>query len=438
MRISIFGLGYVGVVSGACLAEMGHDVIGVDVNPAKVRLIQDGKPPIIEAGLDDILASNAASGKLRATQDATEAVARSDLSMIAVGTPSDRNGSTSMMAVDAVVSQIGKALRSKKTRHTVVVRSTVPPRSCAERIAPALVEYAGRPLGRDLALCHNPEFLREGSSVKDFHHPPFTIIGAQNEYGCDALEEVYHSVKAPVIRTRWQVSETVKYLSNLYHSVKIGFANEIGAVLKELGVDSREAMDIFCQDNTLNISRAYLRPGFAFGGSCLPKDLRAFLAIAKQHDLDLPFLGNLLASNEKHIDRAFALATRHGRRKMALIGLAFKSGTDDVRESPMVALAERLIGKGYDLKIYDQDVDLARLIGANRGYIEREIPHLERLLTSDPKQALEGSEVVIVARADLDAIAAISVDYRDRWIVDLEGVKVLADLPDVRYEGICW
>lgn len=343
-----------------------------------------------------------------------------------------------MKAIDAVVTQIGRAIRNKNTRHTVVVRSTVPPGSCADRIAPTLVQHAGRALGSDLVLCHNPEFLREGNSVNDFYNPPFTVIGAQDELGYEALEEVYRGVTAPIIRTRWQVSEVVKYLSNLYHAVKIGFANEVGAVLKELDIDSREAMEIFCQDKILNISTAYLRPSFAFGGSCLPKDLRAFLAVARQHDINLPFLGNLLTSNEWHVERAFEMATRHGRRKMALIGLAFKSGTDDVRESPLVALAERLIGKGYDLTIYDQHVDLARLIGANRAYIQGEIPHLERLLTADPWKALEGAEVVIVGQADTVAVAAIAADYRKRWILDLVGVNALAQLPDIRYEGICW
>jgi len=438
MKISVFGLGYVGVVSSACLAEMGHEVIGVDVNPAKVALINGGSPPIIEDGLEALLAANVKAGRLRATTDATEAVALSDLSMIAVGTPSDRNGSPSMAAIDAVVKQIGLAAGAKATGHTVVVRSTVPPGSCADRIAPALVAAAGRPLGPDLVLCHNPEFLREGSSIEDFSKPPMTVMGARSEAGFQALAEVYRGIDAPVVRTDWNVSETVKYLCNIYHAVKIGFANEIGAVLKEIGVDGREAMEIFCQDKALNISSAYLRPGFAFGGSCLPKDLRGFMSLAQRKEVNLPFLGHLLESNDQHVQRAFAMATRHGRRKMALFGLAFKSGTDDLRESPMVTLAERLIGKGYEITIYDQCVDLARLMGTNREYIEREIPHLERLLTADPLKALADAEIIIVAQADAAAIAAISGDYRDKWIGDLQGVKSLAALADVRYDGICW
>jgi GDP-mannose 6-dehydrogenase len=437
MKISVFGLGYVGVVSSTCLAEMGHEVNGVDVNPTKVGLVKSGSPPIIETGLEELLASNVKAGRLRATSDAAQAVRDSELSMIAVGTPSDRNGAVSLDAVDAVVRQIGQAIRAKDTPHTVVIRSTVPPGSCAERIGPALATHAGRPLGPDLLLCHNPEFLREGSSIKDFQKPPFTIIGAQEERGYQALEAVYRDIDAPVMRTKWLVSETVKYLCNIYHAVKIGFANEIGAVLKELGVDNRAAMDIFCQDKILNISPAYLRPGFAFGGSCLPKDLRAFMALAKRHEVTLPFLGNLLLSNDQHIERAFAMVTRHGRRKMALFGLAFKAGTDDVRESPMVTLAERLIGKGYELAIYDQHVDLARLIGANQQYIQQEIPHLERLLTADPRKALAEAEIVIVARTDADAIAAISANYRNKWISDLEGVPALAQLPGALYESLC-
>jgi GDP-mannose 6-dehydrogenase len=438
MKISVFGLGYVGVVSSTCLAEMGHEVIGVDVNPTKVDLVKAGSPPIVETGLDELLGANVKAGRLRATTDAAEAVQDSELSMVAVGTPSDRSGTVSLDAVDAVVGQVGRAIRGKGKPHTLVIRSTVPPGSCAERIGPALSSHAGRPLGPDLLLCHNPEFLREGSSLKDFKNPPFTIIGAQEERGYQILEALYRGIDAPVVRTEWHVSESLKYLCNIYHAVKIGFANEIGAVLKQLGVDSRAAMDIFCRDSILNISSAYLRPGFAFGGSCLPKDLRAFMALAKQHEVTLPFLGNLLSSNDQHVERAFAMVTRQGRRKMALFGLAFKAGTDDVRESPMVTLAERLIGKGYELAIYDQHVDLARLIGANRQYIQQEIPHLERLLTADPRKALAAAEIVIVAQADADAIAAISSDYRDKWIIDLQGVPALAELPDVRYEGLCW
>jgi GDP-mannose 6-dehydrogenase len=431
MKISFFGLGYVGIVSSTCLAEMGHEVIGVDVNPAKVAMINGGSPPIIEEDLEALLDANVKAGRLRATTDAMEAVAQSDLSMIAVGTPSDRRGASSMGAIDAVVKHIGRAAGVKTTQHTVVVRSTVPPGSCANRIAPALVAAAGRPLGPDLVLCHNPEFLREGSSIKDFRKPPMTVIGARSQAGFETLTEVYRGIDAPMIRTDWNVSESVKYLCNIFHAVKIGFANEIGALLKEIGVDGREAMEIFCRDKVLNISPAYLRPG-------LPKDLRVFLSLAQREAVSLPFLGHLLESNDQHVQRAFAMATRQGRRKIALFGLAFKLGTDDLRESPMVTLAERLIGKGYELTIYDQCVDLARLMGTNREYIEREIPHLEHLLTADPRQALADAEVIIVAQADAAAVAAISVDYHDKWIVDLQGVKTLAALPDVRYEGICW
>ncbi|PWT92974.1 MAG: GDP-mannose dehydrogenase [Acidobacteria bacterium] len=438
MKIAVFGIGYVGVVSGVCLAECGHDVVLVDVNQTKIDLVNSGRAPVIEPGLEDLLLKNLRARRLTATADVSEAVKDSNASLVAVGTPSDRNGAVRLGAVDTCIGQIGNALRNRSGRYSVIIRSSIPPGSCESRFAPALAEASQRELGWELSLCHNPEFLREGSSIKDFNNPPFIIVGTRDNAGAECLEELYKGVGAPIIRTDWRVSESVKYVCNIYHAVKIGFANEIGALLKELHIDSRDVMEIFCRDTMLNVSPAYLRPGFAFGGSCLPKDLRAFIHIARTRDVSLPFLSNLLASNEQHIRRALNLVTANGRTKVSLIGLAFKPGTDDLRESPMVALAEQLIGKGFDLSIYDKNVDIARLVGSNRQYIEQEIPHLNRVLVGDPRAAIQNASVIVIAHADDDSVAAIAAEHHGKSIVDLQGVPAIAALPHVQYEGICW
>jgi len=438
MRISIFGMGYVGVVSGTCLAQLGHDVVGVDINPAKVGLLMEGRSPIVEKDLGGLLSQAVRSGKLRATTDAAEAVLNSDISFIAVGTPSGPDGSACMAAIDTVVEQIGLALRQKTSPHMVVMRSTVPPGTCQERLAKALERHSGRVIGPDLQVCSNPEFLREGSAIQDFHRPPFTLIGADDEAAFALLASVYDGVDAPVTRAEVRIAESVKYLSNVFHALKITFANEAGIALKALGVDGREALKIFCNDTILNVSAAYLRPGFAFGGSCLPKDLRGFLALARSTGTELPMLNHIIDSNERHIDRAFEMATRLGRKKIALFGLAFKPGTDDLRESPLVGLAERLIGKGYELAIFDRDVELARLLGSNREFIDHEIPHLEKLMAGDPASALAGADVVVIGHVGKAEVDALRNAANCRLIVDLQGVAELAALDGVEYEGICW
>jgi GDP-mannose 6-dehydrogenase len=438
MRISIFGMGYVGVVSGACLAKIGHDVVGVDVSASKVALLKSGRSPIVEAGIDELVAELSASGQLTATMDVADAIARTDLSFISVGTPSQRNGATSLAAIDAVVEQIGTAVATKTTPHTVVIRSTVPPGTIEDRVTSRLCRAARRELGKGLDLCSNPEFLREGTAIRDFGKPPFTLVGCSSDAGFKVMQELYRPIEAPLIRTTIRTAESVKYLCNIFHAVKIGFANEIGALLKSFGVDSREAMRIFCEDSSLNISPAYLRPGFAFGGSCLPKDIRAFLALAREHDVDLPFIGNLMSSNDQHIDRAFQMIAKGGRRKVALFGLAFKPGTDDLRESPLVVLAERLIGKGFELAIFDRNVDIARLVGANREYIDREIPHLERLLHPTPEATLAGAQIIVIGHAGKGEIATICANQKGRTIVDLQGVKELESIKEADYQGICW
>jgi len=438
MRVSIFGMGYVGVASGAGIAALGNEVIGVDVNPTKVQQINAGVAPIVEDGIAELVREQVQTGRLRAVQDVGEAVSESDVSLISVGTPSALDGSLSLAAIDTVVDDIGAALRAKPGPHTVIVRSTVVPGTTEGHIAPRLSEAAGRNIGTDLALGCNPEFLREGSSISDFRHPPYTIVGMADKCSAAWAEDLYGGLEAPLIRTNCRLAEAVKFLSNSFHALKISFANEVGSLLRTCGVDGREAMDVFCRDTALNISSAYLRPGYAFGGSCLPKDLRAFLSLARDKNVDLPLLSSVLASNENHIERAFDLATRGGRRSIALLGLAFKPGTDDLRESSLVALAEKLIGKGYPLKIYDADVQMSRLIGANRAFIEREIPHLERLLVADLDAALAQADVVIVGHVEPKLEPQLAAGAKGKTVIDLQGVPTLESTAGIDYEGICW
>lgn len=438
MNISLFGLGYVGAVTATCLAELGHRVVGVEVSRGKVDMINEGKAPVVEPELQDRIATVVSDGRLRATQDAEIAIMSSDISLICVGTPSDAVEGVSLEAVENVIEQIGLVLRSKRGRHAVVVRSTVPPGTTQERLAPALQAASGRCIGADLELCCNPEFLREGSAVRDFYHPPFNMIGSCVGTGPLAIEEVYRDLQSPVIRTSWSIAESVKYVSNTYHALKITFANEVGSLLKAKGIDSRRVMDVFCQDLQLNLSRAYLRPGFSFGGSCLPKDTRALVHLGKTCNVKLPLLEQIVASNESHINRAYQLIAGNGRRSVALFGLAFKSGTDDLRESPLVVLAEKLIGRGYPIRIFDRHVQLSRLTGKNRDFIAREIPHLEGLMASSAEAAMQGAEIIIVGHAGADEITAIQKSYNEQQIVDLVGVELLQKLGGTSYHGICW
>lgn len=438
LEISIFGLGYVGAVSGACLAARGHRIVGVDKNPQKVASLQAGVSPIVEGGIDELIRAAVAAGRFRATGDPEEAVQATDVSLVSVGTPSARDGSLALEAADAVTREIGQALRGKPGAHTVIYRSTVLPGTTERRFIPLLEASSGRRLGEGLEVCYNPEFLREGSAVLDFHHPPFIVAGSRGEEGAAVLAKIYEGIEADFIRTDLRTAEAVKYVSNMFHAVKVCFANEVGAVLKEMGVDAREAMAIFCRDTLLNISPAYLRPGYAFGGSCLPKDLRAFLHRAKLLDVETPLLSQLLPSNGRHIDRAFDLIAQNGRGRIALFGLAFKSGTDDLRESPLVTLAERLIGRGYELRIFDPDINTARLMGANREFIEREIPHIDRLMQPDVPSTLEGADAVVLAkvgRTDMETIVSLKPDVP---VIDLQEGRGSSDLQARDYRGICW
>jgi len=438
MKISVFGLGYVGAVSCACLPELGHEVIGVDTNPSKVRMINDGQSPVVEEGINELIAAAVQAGRLRATDNVEDAVLGSEMSLISVATPSNPNYTPNLNAVDAVIRSIGAAIAKKPGHHTIVLRSTVPPGTTEDRILPTLEAAVGRKVGDRLSLVFNPEFLREGSSVKDFHHPPQTVIGSLDEAGYVALETLYKGLPGLMVRTSCRVAESVKYLCNVFHAMKIVFANEAGSVLKACGLDGREVMKIFCQDTQLNISPAYLRPGFAFGGSCLPKEVKGFLTLARQKDVPIPALAGLLDSNAAHIDRAYEMIARDGRRKVALFGLAFKPGTDDMRDSPLVTLAERLIGKGFDLAIYDNFVKISRLLGKNKEFIDREIPHLNRLLQDTPELALEGAGVIVIGHADAAARKAIVAAAAGRRIVDLSGYAELREAGAKEYEGICW
>lgn len=438
MKISVFGLGYVGAVSCGCLPELGHEVIGVDTNPLKVRMINDGHSPVVEERIDELIAAAVRGGKLRATLDLEEAIAQSEVSLISVATPSNPNYTPNLTAVDAVIRSIGAALRGHDRHHTVVLRSTVPPGTTEQRIRPLLEESAGRRIGDRLSLVFNPEFLREGSSVKDFHQPPQTVIGSLDERGYEVVEAMYRGLPGDMVRTSLDIAESVKYLCNVFHALKIVFANEAGSVMKACGIDGRDVMRIFCQDRQLNISPAYLRPGFAFGGSCLPKEVKGFLTLARDKDVPIPALASLLDSNAAHIDRAYTMIARDGRRKVALFGLAFKPGTDDMRDSPLVVLAERLLGKGFDMAIYDGFVKTSRLLGKNKEFIDREIPHLDRLLRATPEEALDGAQVVVVGHADAAARQAIAARAAGCRIIDLSGYADLRDAPAAEYEGICW
>jgi GDP-mannose 6-dehydrogenase len=425
-------------VSAACLADSGHEVIGVDVSEAKLEAIAAGRSPIVEEGLDELMSSGVGSGRIRTTTDVDEAIAGSDVSLICVGTPSRANGSLDISAVERVAESIGRALATKSGHHVVVVRSTMLPGSTEERVIPALERHSGRRVGDGYSVCYNPEFLREGSSIRDFHHPPFTVIGGDDEAAAAAVAELYRATTAPVEVVKIREAEMVKYVSNAFHALKIAFANEIGLICKAEGVDSHQVMDLFCRDDKLNISKAYLRPGFAFGGSCLPKDLRALVHHSRSRDLPSPVLQAILPSNEAHIAAAYDMVRATGAKRIGLLGLSFKAGTDDLRESPLVTLVERLIGKGYDVRVLDPSVSFASIHGANRAYIEREVPHILSLMVDDLDALLEHAEVVIVGNGSPEFEAVTERSRADQKIIDLVRLPMAhASAPDA-YEGIAW
>ena len=437
MRVSVFGLGYVGCVSAACFANSGNNVVGVDVNPLKVEIINSGKSPIVEEGIGDLLQQVVEAGALRATTDTSEAINSTDISLVCVGTPSRANGALDLTYVEKVCDDIGRSLREKNGTHTVVIRSTMLPGTIEQVVIPALEKSSGKKVGTDLHVCINPEFLREGSSLKDFYAPPFTLIGADDEGAANMVGSLYREVKSPLLITSVKTAEMVKYACNCFHALKVSFANEIGNICKAAGIDSHQVMDIFCQDEKLNLSSYYLKPGFAFGGSCLPKDLRAINHRAKQLDVETPLLSAILPSNRLQIERALAMITQTGKKKIGVLGFSFKAGTDDLRESPMVTLVESLIGKGFDLQIYDRDVSLARLFGANKEYIEHEIPHIAQLIRPTLSDVVAQSEVIVIGNKSPE-FADIREQLRpDHIVIDL--VRLFNDgLPGAIYDGICW
>jgi len=436
MRVSVLGLGYVGCVSATCLATRGHSVIGVDVNSAKVDLVNRGESPIVEPGLGPLLARAVSAGNLRATSDAAEAILTSDVTLVSVGTPSRANGSLDLEHVIDVVRQIAHVLKRREDYHVVAIRSTVLPGTLDGVVLPLLREESGKEPGRDFGLCSNPEFLREGSALGDYDNPPYTIVGALDERSADSLGRLYADLAAPLLVTPMRTAEMVKYVSNAFHALKVTFANEIGQLCKAQQIDSHAVMDLFVQDTQLNISAKYLRPGLAFGGSCLPKDLRALVHRAKSLDLDLPVLNSILPSNDSHLAHAFNLIEKAGAREVGILGLSFKGGTDDLRESPLVRLAERLLGKGYELRIFDRNVLLSRLTGANKAYLEQTLPHISRLLVADAEDVLQHAKTLVVGNNDpsfSDTLAGV-----DRECTVIDFVRLGAQPAASAYDGICW
>jgi GDP-mannose 6-dehydrogenase len=427
MTIAIFGLGYVGSVSAACLAHAGHRVIGVDVDPHKLALMREGRSPVSEPGLDQLLTEGIAAGRVTVTDDTAAAVQQSDVSLVCVGTPSRRNGSLETLYLERVVEAIGKALAARTTYHVVAIRSTLLPGVLASRLIPLLEQTSGRRVGEDVGVCVNPEFLREGSAIRDFEAPPFTVVGSHDRRAADVLLSVYSHLDAPVHRVRPDEASMVKYASNNFHAIKVAFGNEIGSLCRSLAIDGQRVMEIFCTDAELNISPRYLRPGFGFGGSCLPKDLRAAVYVSKAHDLELPLLSSVIPSNDAHIQRTVDLVLEHRRPRVGLLGLSFKVGSDDLRESPFVRLAEALIGKGVPLLLFDPDVAIGRIFGRNRAYLDEHLPHVKDLFGESLEQVVENADVLIVAKRVDGADRLRSLTRPNHIVIDLVGLPEFGD-----------
>ena len=436
MKISIMGLGYVGAVSAGCLAEEGHEVIGVDPQQSKVDLINAGKTPIIEKDIGEMIAKSVAAGRLRATSDVQEAERHTDLSLICVGTPSMGNGHIDLKYVKRVCEQIGEGL-ANHPGHTVVIRSTMLPGTMRNTVIPALESSSCLKAGEDFGLCINPEFLREGTAVYDYFHPPKTVSGEVTKRSGDVLAKLYGHLPCPLIRTDYETAEMVKYADNTWHALKVSFANEIGNICKGLGLDSHKLMDIFCQDTKLNLSPYYLKPGFAFGGSCLPKDVRALSYKAKTMDIAVPIINAILPSNQIQIERGIQSVIDKGSKKIGILGFSFKAGTDDLRESPIVELAERLIGKGYDLRVYDANVKIASIHGANKEYILNQIPHISKLMVGTRQEVLDHAETIVIGNGSAEFREAPKLLGPGKTIVDLVRISETRSVEGV-YDGICW
>lgn len=437
MNISIFGLGYVGAVSAGCLAKDGHRVIGVDPSQTKVDLINQGQSPIIEKDIGEMIAAACKAGRLSATTDFRKAIDNSEITLVCVGTPSQKNGSLDLTYVLRVCEQIGSALKDKHEFHVVVIRSTMLPGSMRSVVIPALEKCSGKRAGKDFGICNNPEFLREGTAVHDFYNPPKTVIGETDKKSGSVLSKIYESLDAPLIRTDIETAEMVKYTDNVWHALKVGFANEIGNICKALEIDSHEVMDIFCKDTKLNLSPYYMKPGFAFGGSCLPKDVRALSYKARTLDLDVPIINAILPSNEEQVEHGVQMVMGKGNKKVGILGFSFKAGTDDLRESPIVELIEKLIGKGYDIRLFDRNVNLAKLVGANRDFILNHIPHISKLMLNSIDEVMSHADTLVIGNGD-EEFRKIPDRLREgQVLVDLVRISKIRSQKG-KYDGICW
>lgn len=436
MKISIFGLGYVGTVSAGCLATDGHSVIGVDPNKTKVDLINQGTSPIVEKDIGEMIATAVKNNLLRATLDVRDAVMNSNISLVCVGTPSQLNGNLDLSHVRKVCEQIGAAIKEKSAFHVVVARSTMLPGSMRTVVIPALESYSGKKAGVDFGVCNNPEFLREGTAVFDYYNPPKTVIGETDTKAGELLMQLYTKMTAPLIRTEVETAEMVKYADNTWHAVKVAFANEIGNLCKAEGIDGHKVMEIFCQDTKLNLSPYYMKPGFAFGGSCLPKDVRALMYKGKSLDMELPLINAILPSNQRQIEKGINMIVNKGYRKIGILGFSFKAGTDDLRESPLVAVIEYLLGKGYELKLYDRNVSLAALTGANQDYILNHIPHISKLMASSMNEVLDFAETIVIGNGATEFCNVPNELKSGQVVVDL--VRIVPKLSGENYDGICW
>jgi GDP-mannose 6-dehydrogenase len=437
LKVSVFGLGYVGTVCAACLAQDGHEVIGVDRFGTKVDLINAGQSPIIEANIQELIADAVQANRLCAIQDPIRAIQETDLSFVCVGTPSQINGNLDLSYIRRVCEEIGLALRNKVARHTIVIRSTILPGTMRGVVIPILEEQSGKRAGVEFGVCNNPEFLREGSAVVDFQFPAKTVIGELDHESGATLASLYSKLEAPLIRVDLETAEMVKYIDNAWHALKIGFANEIGNLCKSVAVDANRAMEMFCMDKKLNISSAYLSPGFAFGGSCLPKDLRALAYTAKLRDLELPILSSILRSNDLQVMRGLQVIMAKGHTRVGILGFSFKAGTDDLRESAMIEVIERLAGKGYDVRIYDKNVQIAKLVGANRDFILNRIPHIAAMMVDSIAAVLEHGQTIVIGTKDPDFASVPDRLFDGQMLVDF--VRITDRRSDnVKYDGICW